>query len=219
MGLQPVRRAQGRPRNANGTETRANILEAALVAFAEGGYHGTGTRTVSKQAGVTPATVYHYFPNKRTLYAAAFAYSVDTAWGMYGEAVLGHDSVLDEVTAILRCASEIVATRPAMTLLALRAQTDLYHDEIMEVLSRPDSSVRVVLDGMARRAIGRGELEARDACVFESIVTMFLWGVSVVGRQSPEQRAICLRLHGREAEGKRPGQRETALGLSIHSFS
>jgi AcrR family transcriptional regulator len=192
MGPQQVRRGQGRPRNSNSEETRAGILDAAIEAFAEGGFHGTGTRTVSDRAGVTPATVYYYFPNKRSLYAAAFQHSVDTAWKLYHEAALEKDSVIDEINAILECASEIVASRPAMTLLAIRAQTDLGHQELIQVLNRPDSSVRLVLSGMTRRAVSRGELDARDACDFKNIVTMFLWGFSIVGRPSSAQRSSCL---------------------------
>lgn len=44
------------------------IHSAALVLFAEKGYHGTTIRDIAKAAGISPATVYHYFPNKNKLF-------------------------------------------------------------------------------------------------------------------------------------------------------
>ncbi len=48
-------------------DKRRLILDAALVAFAERGYHGTAVPEVAAAAGVGTGTLYRYFANKEAL--------------------------------------------------------------------------------------------------------------------------------------------------------
>ncbi|MGK4008077.1 TetR/AcrR family transcriptional regulator [Sorangium sp. So ce1036] len=49
------------------TEAQRKIVEAAVSAFAEHGFHGTATRDIARRAGVAEATIFKYFPSKRDL--------------------------------------------------------------------------------------------------------------------------------------------------------
>ncbi|WP_437288204.1 TetR/AcrR family transcriptional regulator [Sorangium sp. So ce406] len=49
------------------TEAQKKIVEAAVTAFAEQGFHGTATRDIARRAGVAEATIFKYFPSKRDL--------------------------------------------------------------------------------------------------------------------------------------------------------
>ena len=49
-------------------ERRKLILDAALDAFAEGGYEETTLDEVAERAGVSKALIYEHFPSKRDLY-------------------------------------------------------------------------------------------------------------------------------------------------------
>lgn len=53
-------------------ERRAALLQAAYRLFTRQGYHGTSMRQIARQAGVAPATIYHYFADKRALFAAVY---------------------------------------------------------------------------------------------------------------------------------------------------
>jgi AcrR family transcriptional regulator len=57
-----------RPVNADAGATRARILENAFSLFAEQGLSNTSIRDVAKGAGVTLATVHHYFGSKDELW-------------------------------------------------------------------------------------------------------------------------------------------------------
>lgn len=46
---------------------RTNIIEAALVLFADRGFHGTNVPTIAKHANVGTGTIYRYFENKEEL--------------------------------------------------------------------------------------------------------------------------------------------------------
>jgi AcrR family transcriptional regulator len=48
----------------------AELLEAAAACFGESGYQATRVEEIASRAGVTVGTVYRYFPNKETLFAA-----------------------------------------------------------------------------------------------------------------------------------------------------
>ncbi len=67
-------RRPGRPRGPSQTEhLRQRLIAEASALYAEGGYRGTSLALVAERAGLTKATVFHYFPNKDALVDAVFA--------------------------------------------------------------------------------------------------------------------------------------------------
>jgi TetR/AcrR family transcriptional regulator, repressor for uid operon len=49
---------------------RRQILDAAIVCFAKGGFHGTSTAQICAQAGMSPGNLFHYFPSKLAIIQA-----------------------------------------------------------------------------------------------------------------------------------------------------
>jgi len=58
-------------------ERRADLLEAAVVEFAESGYHGTRTADIAARAGVSQPYVYALFPDKRALFLACHEWTTE----------------------------------------------------------------------------------------------------------------------------------------------
>ena len=56
--------AAPRKRQARGERRMAELLEAAGQVFAESGYSAATTNAIAARAGVSPGTLYQYFPNK-----------------------------------------------------------------------------------------------------------------------------------------------------------
>ena len=54
-----------------GERTRRRLLGVAVARFAVDGYRRTSVSAVAREAGLTPAAVYAYFPSKDALFAAA----------------------------------------------------------------------------------------------------------------------------------------------------
>lgn len=52
-------------------ERREVLVEAAVAAFAERGFHGTPTTEIAKAAGISQAYLFRLFPTKAALYVAA----------------------------------------------------------------------------------------------------------------------------------------------------
>lgn len=61
----------GRPPGADADRTRETILDAALRAFAAGGFEGASIREITGSAGVGHNLVRHYFGSKDDLWRAA----------------------------------------------------------------------------------------------------------------------------------------------------
>src|SRR5215471_15277464 len=51
-------------------ERRAAIIQAVRRLFADKGFHGTTTRELAEEAGVSEALLFKHFPNKEALYSA-----------------------------------------------------------------------------------------------------------------------------------------------------
>lgn len=64
-------------------ERREALVEAAVAAFAEHGFHGTPTTEIAKAAGISQAYLFRLFPTKSELYVAA----VDRCYKRLGDAM------------------------------------------------------------------------------------------------------------------------------------
>jgi AcrR family transcriptional regulator len=60
-GTRPVKR------QARGRQRIADILDAALALFAEHGYERTSTNAIAARAGISPGSLYQFFPNKEAI--------------------------------------------------------------------------------------------------------------------------------------------------------
>jgi AcrR family transcriptional regulator len=69
--MPPTRTRTRKPRRqARGVVTRARLLDAAESLFARQGYAGTTMGEIAGKAGVGVGTLYHHFPDKRSLLLA-----------------------------------------------------------------------------------------------------------------------------------------------------
>ena len=66
-----------RGRRPGAPDTRAQVLDAARVLFAERGFSRTTIRAIAADAGVDPALVHHYFGSKDDLFLAALKIPID----------------------------------------------------------------------------------------------------------------------------------------------
>jgi AcrR family transcriptional regulator len=132
--------------------TRAAILEAARLLFAERGYDAATVRDVAGAAGVDPALVIRYFGNKEALFAQAADFRLDlpdlrtVEPDRVGEALVRHFLLLWEgprssggLAILLRS-----ATSNEMSAQKMR---EIFAAQVLPALSRLGSR-----KGAARRA-------------------------------------------------------------------
>ena len=61
-------------------ETRKQIVvDSSLTLFAKRPFYEVGMREVAEEAGISPATIYRYFPSQAELFHEAFIQEIDRA--------------------------------------------------------------------------------------------------------------------------------------------
>ncbi len=67
-------------------ERREEIVEVALRHFATGGYHGTSTEAIAREAGISQPYLFRLFKTKRDLFVACCARCYDRVTAVFTEA-------------------------------------------------------------------------------------------------------------------------------------
>lgn len=158
-----------RPRNADAEATKQRILEAAIERFGQDGLKGASLRAIGGDAGVTFATVHHYFGGKAELYERCLDASYEDLAGLraaLGEALLGAgDSLDDKLGALAKRAYEFAREHARRSRFLLRATLyeaagreraqasqrqylDVTSEVLAPVVGRPAQELRVPLQGL-----------------------------------------------------------------------
>ena len=185
-----TRRRPGRPSNQL-EDTRAAVLEAAIDAFGRNGYAGTNLRAIADTAGVSLGTLTHHFPSKTELFVTAHAEASRQIVDGYSQALAGKVGARAELDAMIDRSAQFMDERPALTYLTIRAAADTSQPTVRS--PRTGKPMHDLIDGIARRAVERGELTADDAPALRAVVLSMLWGLSIVGVDRPEARAASVR--------------------------
>ncbi|MDT0344302.1 TetR/AcrR family transcriptional regulator [Streptomyces litchfieldiae] len=93
-----------RKRQARGEQRMAQILDAAATVFAEHGYEAATTIKISAEAGISPGSLYQFFPNKEAIaealalrFVADLGAAHDEAFSGVDLAGLGLDEFIDRI--------------------------------------------------------------------------------------------------------------------------
>ncbi|MBO9523101.1 MAG: TetR family transcriptional regulator [Nocardioidaceae bacterium] len=126
---------------SRGEATRAKLLDAAVTAFSEHGFHGTTTRDIASAAGMSPAAVYVHHSSKEELLYLISKAGHDTVITLLEQAV---DSAGDPVDQ-LRAAVHAFAVHHVRSHVAARvvnyelaALSDRHQAEIQIIRHRID---------------------------------------------------------------------------------
>lgn len=114
-GSRPATRPRGRPGH-----DRDAVLRCAIELFIERGYDATSIGDLSAELGVTKSAIYHHFPSKESLLAAALDEALDGLSRAVADAVTAgdgesaHERLRRTVAASVRI---LITHQPAVTLL------------------------------------------------------------------------------------------------------
>ncbi|MEV7613350.1 TetR/AcrR family transcriptional regulator [Streptomyces sp. NPDC089799] len=75
-------------RQARGERRIAQLLEAAAGVFCRSGYAAASTNSIAREAGVSPGTLYQFFPNKEAIAVELGGRLLERANEMHGQAFL-----------------------------------------------------------------------------------------------------------------------------------
>jgi AcrR family transcriptional regulator len=171
-------------------ERREQILDCALAAFSERGYHGTSIADVCARAGIGRATLYQYFTDKRDLLVALAeritsrvltAYENRTPFTIDADQKPNEEQLIRFTEARFAALLSVVFDDAATARLVLRAGRGA-DGVVDEILRRIDSVVLQTLEAEIRAAKRAGVIRQLDEHFvarfflggFEKIVTSYL---------------------------------------------
>ncbi len=114
----------GRPVGANGEQTRARIIAAAMRCVADVGFSQATIRQIARIAEMTSGSLYHYFPNKSQLLKASVREVDEIALPRLRFAAAQADDVVERLEAVLDELDELMREYPYLAAFdrAIRAE-------------------------------------------------------------------------------------------------
>ena len=96
--------------------TKATILDAAIVAFADLGYHKASTADISKRAGIAKGSIFYHYPTKKDLYLACVSHGSDLMIQelFANEAIMAIPDIFDKIIAFGRAKSVFLLANPSI---------------------------------------------------------------------------------------------------------
>jgi AcrR family transcriptional regulator len=169
-------------------ERREVLVEAAVAAFAEHGFHGTPTTEIAKAAGISQAYLFRLFPTKSELYVAA----VDRCYRRLGDAMraAAEDESADGETAMERMGHAYAALLQDPT--TLRATLQAFAAASGDDLAIRDAVRRGYGDlvELIQRIGGADGDELRDFVARGMLMTV-LAGMDAPSIDTPWARELC----------------------------
>ncbi|WP_037607501.1 TetR/AcrR family transcriptional regulator [Streptacidiphilus rugosus] len=151
-----------RKRQARGERRIAQLLEAAGQVFVESGYAATTTNAIAARAGVSPGSLYQYFPNKDAIAAALaefYAQQLDELMAPFAQVDPATTALEEALTTALGPIVEFHRRNPACLVLFVAGDAPGHVADLQAPLvARTHAQIQALLGAYAPRLPER-ELE------------------------------------------------------------
>ena len=124
--MAPARR-MGRPTGRTKEQTRARIIESALLCFGSHGYGGATNRMIADAAGLTNGALYRHFRTKADIYIATFMQTNGWMLERVSTAVSGAASLRETMLAVARVSRALITEKPSMAPFLTIVRMDIEH--------------------------------------------------------------------------------------------
>jgi AcrR family transcriptional regulator len=111
-------------------ERRESVIRAAVGEFARTGYHGTSTAAIAKRVGVTQPYLFRLFPDKKAIFVAALARSMDDTRLAFERAVEGVEDGEQALQAMTSAYAQLISTRPETLLMQMQGYAAVAASEV-----------------------------------------------------------------------------------------
>lgn len=172
-------KAKPRRQADRSADTRRRLIEATVSCLNAGGYAGTSTEAVLKQAGVSRGALLHHFPTRADLMVAVVRAAYDEEVGLYADRL---DRIRDpqERFFSLPEAAWVVLSRPAglaafEIMNSARSEPGL-SERLAPVQARIEAEAQALVRGYRQAA---GLPEAKDGLNLHRTIVAAVRGLSV----------------------------------------
>lgn len=142
------------------------------------GYDQTTMKNIAADAGITAGALYHHFPSKQDLFAAAYHRHQDEAFRALRAAVAPPGTFIERISALLHAAADLHANDRGLAAFTAVATVELQrHPELRAAVGHATRTVYRFFERLLAEA--REEVAEDDhAAVVNMLVAMFT-GLSV----------------------------------------
>lgn len=176
---QSLRRTRGRPRAANGAETRERIVNAARRVFSELGYDASTFQAIAERADLTRPAINHYFANKRELYRHVLETTNAALIDAGVAAASGQTTLMNKLSAVLGGMLEAHREIDCAAAFLVTSMLEAYrHPELKKDDYAPREAIRAFLDDAVNEAVADGQLDdATDASALVEMLLVIMFGM------------------------------------------
>jgi AcrR family transcriptional regulator len=159
-----------------GAEKRAEILNAALKLFAEGGYEPTTVDEIAARAGIGKGTIYLYFENKEQIFLAVIEAGLIGIDKRFTAIIKGPGSYIERIRALIQDQLQLAIDHIDFYRIFTKERLNLPFDFSLDNES-PNSLLRIhhqinqKLNQFFAAAIADGCLRANDPELYTTVVT------------------------------------------------
>lgn len=158
-------------------DSRRALLDAAEALFARQGFAATSIKAIGAEAGVNPALLYYYFPDKERLYHAVLERRIGAGARQIAASIPADLPAPEAIALMLRAYAAMMRQAPFLPRLLARELAD--HDAahalplIREIAAGLFQRLCDMIHEGQRRGEIRAELEPRFAAV--STIAQVAW--------------------------------------------
>jgi len=203
---------KGRPFDANGTVTRANIINAARTCFAQHGYAAATNKMIAASAGLSTSALYNYFPSKAEIYCAVIEDGEAYITEAHMAAIKDITSPLEAICRLLDTSRKIHVERPDFSAFFghIRSETTR-NPELANYLNNRERGTETLFLPLIKKAQKVGEISKAIAAEnIEMMLVGCLLGMSSFGLQISDDihlqnlKAFRLLMEGTLIKNKEP---------------
>ena len=135
------------------------ILEAAVVCFAEKGFRGTSTNQICSAAGMSPGNLFHYFPSKQAIIEAIAEEDRREMSERFAQLAAEPDAIvaIERLvnSLLLQCADPVYA-KIGVEVVA----ESMRNPEIATLFAASEAAIKNDLVALLQRGIAQGQIDA-----------------------------------------------------------
>ena len=135
------------------------ILEAAVVCFAEKGFRGTSTNQICSAAGMSPGNLFHYFPSKQAIIEAIAEEDRREMSERFAQLAAEPDAIvaIERLvnSLLLQCADPVYA-KIGVEVVA----ESMRNPEIATLFAASEAAIKNDLVALLQRGIVQGQIDA-----------------------------------------------------------
>jgi AcrR family transcriptional regulator len=166
------------------------VIESALALFAKKPFYEVGMREVADEAGISPATIYRYFPSQEELFNEAFIQDISSASKEF-EKMFEADELVGIEDFAIKFVEHLIENESTFQMMAyLMLKDNLTHP----VMGQFDSVTKIFFDLFAI-LLERQGMPKENARIYAHSFVASITGILMTFRNNPLKDRTSARDH------------------------